>query len=267
LQKLGELEAESGQTEINLHETSERVQALQAKFNALPARIVTQVRTADNPELLETLKSKLLELRLKRTELLTKFLPSYRLVQEVEQQIAETQKAITAEELTPVRDETTDQEPTREWAKTELLKAQVDLLSLKSRAAATNTILASFRKAAQQLGDRALKQDALTRDLKTAEAKYLLYANKREEARIGDALDSGGILDVAIAEAPVAPALPAHSFAFFLVLAFVVGSGSSVGAAFVADYASPAFRTPAEITAYLDVPVLASLPCRQEVCR
>ena len=36
------------------------------------------------------MKSKLLELQLKRTELLTKFEPSYRLVQEVDQQIAET---------------------------------------------------------------------------------------------------------------------------------------------------------------------------------
>jgi hypothetical protein len=35
------------------------------------------------------MKSKLLELELRRTELLTKFQPSYRLVREVEQQIAQ----------------------------------------------------------------------------------------------------------------------------------------------------------------------------------
>ena len=55
----------------------------------LPARNVTQVRTADNPELLRALKASLLDLELKKTQLLTKFEPSHRLVQEVEQQIAQ----------------------------------------------------------------------------------------------------------------------------------------------------------------------------------
>jgi len=38
---------------------------------------------------MERMKSKLLELELKRTELLTKFEPTYRPVQEVEEQIAQ----------------------------------------------------------------------------------------------------------------------------------------------------------------------------------
>src|SRR2546430_12547360 len=40
---------------------------------ALP---ISQVRTSDNPQLMERMKSKLLELELKRTELLTKFEPT-----------------------------------------------------------------------------------------------------------------------------------------------------------------------------------------------
>jgi capsular polysaccharide biosynthesis protein len=78
-------------------------------------------------------------------------------------------------------------------------------------------------------------------------------------------MDSGGILDVAIAEAPVVPALPVHSMAFFLFFGLLAAGASSGGIAFVVDHASPAFRTPDEITAYLDVPVLASLPSRSEV--
>ena len=47
------------------------------------------VRNSDNPQLLEQLKSTLLNLELKRTDLLTKYEPTYRLVQEVDQQIAD----------------------------------------------------------------------------------------------------------------------------------------------------------------------------------
>ena len=55
------------------------------------------IRNSDNPQLTEKMKSKLLELQLKRTELLTKFQPSYRLVQEVDLQIAETKTSIATE--------------------------------------------------------------------------------------------------------------------------------------------------------------------------
>ena len=45
-------------------------------------------------------------------------------------------------------------------------------------------------------GGTRLRQGDLLGELKAAEAKYLLYVNKREEARIEDALDQGGILNV-----------------------------------------------------------------------
>jgi uncharacterized protein involved in exopolysaccharide biosynthesis len=98
--------------------------------------------------------------------------------------------------------------------------------------------------------------------LKATEEKYLLYLNKREEARIGDALDQGGILNVTIAEQATVPALPELSGLGF-GLAGLVGAGTlSVTLAFVNDYLNPAFRTPDEIIAYLGSPVLASLPHR-----
>src|SRR5580704_12483280 len=86
----------------------------------LPARTVTQLRTADNPELLRALKASLLDLELKKTQLLTKFEPNHPLVREVEEQILQAKAAITAERLTPVHDETTDQNVNYEWAKAEL---------------------------------------------------------------------------------------------------------------------------------------------------
>lgn len=264
LQKLTELQASSGQTAIQIQESTQRQHELQAKLDVSSARMTTQVRISDNPQLLEKLKSRLLDLQLKRTELLTKFQPSYRLVQEVDEQIAEAKQAIAAEELTPLRDETTDQDPTHEWVRAELLKTQVDLRSLQSRAHAINSVLAAYQRTAQRLGDRAIEQDALLRSLKTAEQKYLLYANKREEARIGDAMDSGGILDVTIAAAPTVPALPAHSMSFFLFVGLFVAGTSASGVALVADYTSPAFRTPEEVAACLKVPVLASLPSHSE---
>ena len=75
LQRLNDLEANYQQAQVEMSETEHRVQELDAQLAKLPERRTTQVRTADNPELLRALKSSLLDLELKRTQLLTKFEP------------------------------------------------------------------------------------------------------------------------------------------------------------------------------------------------
>jgi uncharacterized protein involved in exopolysaccharide biosynthesis len=260
LEKLSEVDASYRQTRIELDETQQRVWELEAQLAALPPRSTTQVRTADNPELLKALKSSLLDLQLKRTELLTKFEPNHRLVQEVEQQIAQAQAAIAAESTSPVRDETTDKDSHYEWAKSELEKAQVQLRGLQARAAATAAQEAAYRAMARRLGEDAITQDDLVSSEKAAEDNYLLYVKKQEEARMADALDLRGIVNVAIAEQPVAPALPMWSAWTVLLVGLTVAGVTGTGAAFTADYLDPAFRTPDDVLAYLQAPVLASLP-------
>ncbi len=260
LHRLDDADASNGQTQRDMAETGHRMQELNAQLAKLPMRSTTQVRSSDNPELMRSLKASLLDLELKKTQLLTKFEPSHRLVQEVEQQIVQAQAAITAERLTPLRDETTDQDANYVWAKGELQKAQVEMKGLEARHAVTSVQLDGYRALASRLGKDAIVQDDLTSSEQAAEDNYLLYVKKREEARMGDALDEGGIVNVAIAEQPVVPALPVWPAGGVVVVGLVAALASGTGAGFVADYLDPALRTPEEVLACLEVPVLASLP-------
>src|SRR5208282_4614150 len=226
----------------------------------LPSRSVTLKRWADNPEVLEKMKTHLLELQLKHTELLSRYEPSYRLVQEVEQEIAETRASIAAEALTPVRDETTDKDPNYEWARMEMEKAQVQWEGLRARQSDASTQVASLRMFAQQMQSDSVDQLDLMRTAKADEDNYLLYLHKREEARIGDALDERRILNVAVVEPPVAPALPEHSILLYFVLSFGLAMAFSVGIAFTTEYFDATIRTPDEAHVLLGVPVLAWLP-------
>ncbi len=260
LQKLSEFEVSYKQTQAAIAETEQRLRALEQQQASLPGRLTTQVRTSDNPQLLQQMKSTLLTLELKRTELLTKFDPSYRLVQELDKQIAETRAAIAAEDKAPVREQTTDQNPTSLWVNSEMAKARTDLSALKAKAAATNVILSSYRQSARDLQESTVVQQDLLRTAKTAEENYLLYQRKEEEARINDALDQRGILNVAIAEQPTVPALPVRSTLLYGLLSVFLAGTVSLGMAFTADFLDPSFRTPAEVTSYLGAPVLVSIP-------
>jgi uncharacterized protein involved in exopolysaccharide biosynthesis len=260
LQKYSEMEAMARQTRIESSETRQRVRELKNVLESLPERTTTQIRVADNPELSKSLQSSLLDLQLKRIQLLDKFEPSHRLVQEVEQQIAQAESAITTAKAAPLKDETTDKNSQYEWAKLELERAQVQLKGLEARESGIARQESAYRSRTMKLGEDAITQDDLLARLKAAQENYQLYVRKQEEARMDDALDERGIVNVAIAEQPVAPALPVLPAWTALAIGIVVAACAGTGAALATEYLDPGFRDPEDVNTYLHVPVLASLP-------
>jgi uncharacterized protein involved in exopolysaccharide biosynthesis len=259
LQQATAFDATARQAQSALDEATQRLQTLNAQLKSVPPRLTTAQRTTDNPQLLEHLKSTLLTLQLKRTELLTKYDPSYALVKEVDKEIADTTSAIDSEGKNPIREQTTDQNPTYLWIQGEITKTQTELTGLKSRAASSAAIASQYRASARVLEQDSVVQQDLKRQTKTQEENYLLYTRKREEARISNALDRGGILNVAIAEQPIVPALAVGSSTTVIFLTLFLALIMSVSTAFVMDYAKPTFHSAREITGYLGTPVLAVL--------
>ena len=260
LRKQSEFDAALRETRADIAETSQRISALDAQMATTAPRITTLERTSDNALLEQQLKSTLLNLELKRTELLSKFAPEYPLVQEVEKQIAQAQAAIAAAEQSPVREQTTDRDPTYAWMREELAKNRAQLIALRARAEALAPVVETYQAKSHSLDEKGATQDDLVRAAKAAEQNYLMYLQKQEEARISDALDRNRIVNVAIAEAATVPALPTHSALFTLLLGGLLATCLSLASAYGADYLDPSFRTPQELYNTLDVPVLAAVP-------
>jgi len=260
IHKLGEFEAASQETQATILETKQRIQTLQTQLASLSPRHTTQVRTLDNPQLMEHLKSALLDLELKRSALLSKFEPTYRPVQEVEQQIKQAREAIVAAEKAPLRDETTDRDPTYEALRAELTKANTDLAALQARATATSAMIRSYRAKSERLDHQELLQQDMLRATKANEENYLLYLRKQEEARISDALDRQRISNVLIAEAATVPFKAQGRRPLFVILGTLFASLASVMVGLVVDHWDPSFRTPQEVQDFLGSPVLAAFP-------
>jgi uncharacterized protein involved in exopolysaccharide biosynthesis len=260
LKEAADFESKARDARDAAHETEQRIIKLKAQLETLQPRVRTVVRTADNPELLEQLRATLLTLQLKRTELLTKFQPGYRLVQEVDQQIQDTETAIHAAESTPTREESSDQNPTYLGVQSELTKAESNLIGLTAQADSARSVAAQYHAEAEKLGQQQIQEEDLERAAKTQTDNYQLYEQKREEARIDNALDQQGILNVAMAEEPVLPAMPEKSpFGLAFLTLFIAGT-LSMTTGLVVDFVDPTFRTPDQLANYLSVPVLAALP-------
>ncbi|HUC28989.1 MAG TPA: GumC family protein [Candidatus Acidoferrum sp.] len=260
LQKLSEFHSTLQQTRAEIAATEQRIKTLEKQSGSTPERLTTSSRQLDDAQVLQPLKSTLMNLELKRTELLTKYQPSYPLVQEVDKQIGETQAAIVAEESKPIKEQTTDRNPTYAWITEELAKAKAEYSGLQARAAATQAIEAQYEAKTHDLAQKGLLEQDLQRTVKADEENYLLYLHKQEQARMSEALDRTRILNVAVAEQPVTPSLPSNSPLPIVLGGIFLGAVVSIGAVSAQEYLDPSFRTPAEVSAKLNIPVLAAVP-------
>ena len=261
LQKLGEADAAYRQIDQDRVETERRIASLREQLKSFPSRSVTLKRWADNPEALEKMKTHLLELLLKRTDLLSRFEPSYRLVQEVEQEIAETRASIAAEALTPVRDETTDKDPNYEWARMELEKAQVQWEGLRARQSdalrpgriPAHVCPADAIRLGGSTGSDAHRQGR-GRQLSALPSQTRGSAHWRRARRAPHPQCGHRGTARSSRLCPRTPCSPISCSLLYWPRRF------SVGIAFTAEYFDPTIRTPDEAHGLLEVPVLAWLP-------
>ena len=224
-----------------------------------PNRLTTQVKT--NSLMMQQLQSTLLTLELKRTEMVGKYSDNYLPLRNLQTQIAETKATIAKEKAGPIHDDTTDQNPTYQWLAGEIAKSRTDLESFKKQAVATEQQIRDYRSDLLVLDGKDLEQQDLIRAAKLQESNYLLYQNKREEARISDALDQKHISNVSVAEAATMPALPSDLGPLaLLILGLVSGGSLGMGLAFLTDRFSLALRKPADVKTLLELPVLAAFP-------
>ncbi len=237
-----------------------KLEEITTSMKATPERSLAQQSTESAQGLMQQLKADLLTAELKRTQLLTKYEPSYPLVQEANQEVAETEAAIASATKEQYVNRTTDRDPTFELMREDVAKTRADLAFQRATAGQLENSIHSLQMQMVDLDQKALRQADLTREVKANEANYLLYLSKREQERTSDALDEKRIANVSIAVPPVLPILPWVGPALVLCCGLVLAGFIGAGAAFLAEYLNPSLRTPAEVLEVLRIPVLASVP-------
>lgn len=237
-----------------------KLEDVTTRMKAVPERSLAQQSTDSAQGLVQQLQAGLLAAELKKTQLLTKYEPSYPLVQEADQEVAETNAAIASAIKEQYVNQTTDRDPTFELMREDIAKTQADLAFQQATAREIENSIHTLQMQMVDLDQKALKQVDLTREVKANEANYLLYLSKREQERTSDALDEKRIANVSIAVPPVLPILPWVGPALVIGCGIVLACFMGAGLAFLAEYLNPSLRTPAEVLEVLRIPVLASVP-------
>jgi uncharacterized protein involved in exopolysaccharide biosynthesis len=248
------------QAEQTIAADLERIRNDRVQMKETPERSLTQQASDASASLVQQLESNLLNAQVKRTQLLAKFDPSYPLVREADQEISDTQAAITKAQNTQFVNQTTDRDPTFELLREDAARAEVDLAAQRGTVVALKQSIQTMQQQMVDLDQKALKQSDLLRDAKANEDNYLLYLSKQEQERADDALDQKRIANVAIAVPPAIPTLPQFSFLMVIAMGLFLAMIVSAGAVYTVDYLDSSFRTPQDVIDVLGIPVVAGVP-------
>ncbi len=260
LRRLSDTKAAQDQVQAEIAGTQYSVSALENQASNIPPRETTVLRSSDNAMLLQQLKSSLLDLQMKRTQLLTQYQPTYPLVVEVDQQIAQAKAALADAEKSQVEEKTTDRDPNYEQVRENLTRSRVDLAGLRARAMSLASEYAADEQQVRWLEQQGMSQQDLLRQDKAAEDNYLLLLHKAQEARISEALDKRRIFNVSIVQTASVPALPVHPAWWYVLYGGLLSVLIAFAAAAGADRMDPTLRTSDEVEGILHTPVLVVLP-------
>lgn len=260
LRKLLELEGSLRDSQALKSETELRIVKLREQMNSMGRRITTQVRKIPNQYSAERLNTLLTELQNRRTEMLTKFRADDRMVKQVDQQIADTRKALETTSGLSAMEEATDVNPVRQVVEGELARAEVSLTGLTARIISVSKQIGDLRGDLSRLETAAPDDQVLLREVTGAEQNFVLYSKKREEARVSQDMDRQKIANVALVDPPRAPAFPKSKIGSGAPAAFLLGIVLVVALCFALGHRRNVVHTPWELESMTGLQVLATIP-------
>ena len=260
-QQLDRVEEDLRNATTALSESDRKLHEAILALTRVPQRQPTQQRTLENQYAVQQMRTMLVQLGNKRTELLTRYNPADRLITELDQQIADTNAALKEVTEGKGHEDTTDVNPVWQQLKGSISLEQVNHGAIEGRIRSLNQSVLNLQ---QQLGmtqQGATEYNTLKARADEAEENSKLFAQKHDQAQIEDAMDAHQLVNVAIAESPTlsfkaATPRPLRTGLLAMLTALVLATSIIA----LLEFTRSTTANARELEAFSSFPVLASLP-------
>lgn len=262
-QQLADAEMQLRSADVQIAETEKRIESDHIAIMRIPARQNTTQRTLPDTGYMDQMNTLLVQLQNQKTELLTKYRPDDRLVKQIEDQIASTQKALSQAHTNSFQDTSTDVNPTWQAADQSYNTNKAAIGGIRARRAGLAASVANLQSQLTATEGQTLAFKGLQHDVSDAESNYQLYAQKRDAAQIADAMDEHELLNVAVVQYPTYSPTPVHPRPLMdTILAVLSAVFIGAFAVFLAENGRQTIATASELEVVSAFPVLASVPFR-----
>jgi uncharacterized protein involved in exopolysaccharide biosynthesis len=258
---INDAQTELRATDAQISALTQQIGSQTSHLRSLPDRQTTQVRTLPNDYSVERMNTMLAELENKRTTLLTKFTENDRLVQEVNQQIADTKAALAKAQQMTSQEHDSDVNPVWQNVTGSIIQSETERAALMAKRAELASQIGSIQGQLSNVESSTVPFNALRQRVEDLQNNYQLYTQKRDEAQIADQMNANRLLNVAVAQSPTYSVMPDRPKP---IIDTVLGTFTALFFAcflvFFAEIGRSTFASSLEVERALELPVLAEVP-------
>lgn len=260
LKQIADLRADLNRTLSNEVETGNRILQIRKQLNETPITIPQGEEVDHNSILISNLESRLVELQVEEKELLRKYTPQNRLVQNVKEKIVIVQNKLSEQETKRYEKSRIGLNTTYQRLKENLFQNRAEQKALAAKKEMQNSQLKECQAKLGRLNEMEVKIGRLQQAVDINRENYRLYLAKFEESRISDAMDNKKINNVILMDRVLPPLKPVSpKILLNILLSVFIGGLGGLGLAFLGDYLDDSMEKPEDVEKTLHLPVLASI--------
>ena len=265
--QIAALQAEQRTTLADAGEKQSRLQATRLLLQSVPERQRTTERSIPYQQSVEQINTLLQQLRNKREELLTKYLPGERLLIENQHQIDSANETLTRLRASNSDEKATDVNPVWQQLSSSEATTSAELHALDGKRKTLDQQIKNSQVELAAIEGKAVPFSAAKQRVAELESDYQLYTQKSDEAQISDAMDEHKMLNVAVAELPTINYIPVRPKPLSnLILSTLTAIFLALGAVFYAEISRATVADARELEAVAPYPVLAIIPLIKPSC-
>ncbi len=219
-----------------------------------------------NPEA-QMLTTKLADLEAQRANAKQLYTDQDRTVSDLEGQIKILKERLAATTATSgvMGRERMTANPLRDILKQEILHHERNLYDLQERVKGLPAFLEKWRDQNEEIAvglrKKTIELASLEQDVSAARESFRLFERKQDEARISEALDKEGIVNVSVLDPATMPVKPFNQLSPLIVIAaLIAGTGLGIGSAVGLEFLGRNFKLEEQVEQHLELPVFAVIP-------
>jgi uncharacterized protein involved in exopolysaccharide biosynthesis len=263
LRQIGELKSKLFQTLTEEAETEKRIIELRRQLAQAPKTISLYEEIDNSPLIVNSLKTKLMELEMKEQELLAKYKDKSRVIRDIRKQIKTVTEELAEQERKLHSKSRSGVNPIYQSLLERLLQAETGLKGLKATEISQAAHLEEYKKRLSELNRVEMDFNNLQHRIKIDRQNYQLYLTRFEESRISSAMNAEEISNVSLIDPGKPPLNPiSPKILLNIILSLLVGGIGGLAMAFLWEYFDDKLEQESDVEKFLGLPILASIPER-----
>lgn len=259
LKQVMDLEAQRMNLEARIRAVEQERREMTNRMAAMPSTLTKEEMRSRNPAL-ESIKERITTLQMERARTLGKYQPDSETVRKLDAEIAALEQSLIKEESTILASTTSQPNPLREDFIKGIQQRDVELAGLKTQLAKISEPISKLQEQIGRVTSGGDQLEDAERELRLAEAEYVAFARRREEARIAEELDAKRMANVSLVSEPELPLEPVYPRKLFIMgILLPVGLLLGLGLSVLIESMNDQIRTGEDVLALVDVPYLGKV--------